>query len=85
MRPRRVILAATAVLLAVLFIAPIRSYRNAQTHLHRAQVQLATAQAQQRHLAHQLQEAGTRHAVVEQARMLGYVFPGETPYVVVSP
>ena len=85
MRPRRVILAITAVVLAVLFIAPIRSYRSAQAHLRRAEIQLQAAEGQSHRLTRDLQDAGTRHALVEQARMLGYVFPGETPYVVVGP
>jgi cell division protein FtsB len=85
MRPRRVILIATAILVAVLFISPIRSYQEAQSHLARAKSQLAAAQADNARLVAQLARAGTRGALVEQARALGYVFPGETPYSVVTP
>ena len=85
MRPRRVVLAVTSVVLAVLFVAPIRSYRDAEGHLARAKAQLAAASAQDREAASQLQHAGTRQATIEQARMLGYVFPGETPFVVIKP
>ena len=85
MRLRRAITLGTALLLAVLFIAPIRSYRSAQQHLSHAQAQIAAAVAQRDALTRQLQDANTRHAMVEQARALGYVFPGETPYVVLAP
>ena len=85
MRPRRAITLATALLLAILFIAPIRSYRSAQQHLAHARAQLTSAVRERSLLSRQIEEAGTRHAMVEQARALGYVFPGETPFVVVAP
>ncbi len=82
---RRLITLGTALLLAVLFIAPIRSYSSAQEHLSRAKAQLAIAVDQRDTLTRQLQDATTRHSMIEQARTIGYVFPGETPYVVLTP
>ena len=85
MRPRRAILTITAIVLVVLFVAPIRSYRAAQEHLVRARSELARAKSEERQLARALDRSGSREALVQQARALGYVFPGETAYVVVTP
>ena len=84
MRPRRVILAITAVVLAVLFIQPIRAYRAAQVHHQRAEVSLARATADHTDLERRVAESDTRAAMVAEARSLGFVFRGETPYIVVS-
>ena len=84
MRPRRVILAITAVVLAVLFIQPIRAYRAAQDHHRRAEAALARANADHADLARRVADSDTRAAMVAEARSLGFVFRGETPYIVVS-
>ena len=84
MRPRRVILAVTAVALAVLFIQPIRAYRAAEDHHRRAEISLARAQEDHAALARRVAESGTRAAMAAEARSLGFVFRGETPYIVVT-
>ena len=78
------ILAVTAVVLAVLFIQPIRSYRAAQDHHRRAEVALARAHVEHDDLARRAAESDTRGALVAEARSLGFVFRGETPYIVVT-
>jgi cell division protein FtsB len=70
---------------ALLFIAPLQSYQKAQAHLARARAQMTSVQQQNAALLAQLHDAGSRGAMIAQARALGYVFPGETPYVVVGP
>ena len=84
MRPRRVILAVTAVVLAVLFIQPIQAYRAAQDHHRRAEIALAGVRAEHDDLARRAAESDTRGALVAEARSLGFVFRGETPYIVVT-
>jgi cell division protein FtsB len=76
---------ALAVVLGVLFIQPIQSYRAAQDHLQRAQAELAAARAQRDELSRRLAEADTHGALVAEARSLGFVFRGETPYTIVTP
>jgi hypothetical protein len=79
-----VILAVTAVVLAVLFIQPIQAYRAAQDHHGRAETELARARADHDDLARRAAESDTRGALVAEARSLGFVFRGETPYIVVT-
>lgn len=84
MRPRRVILAITAVVLAILFIQPIQAYRNATDHHRRAETDLARATTDRDALARRVAESDTRGALVAEARSLGFVFRGETPFIVVT-
>ena len=84
MRPRRAILAVLAVVLGVLFIQPIQSYRAAQDHLRRAQADLASAREQRDELSQRMTKADTRGALVAEARSLGFVFRGETPITIVT-
>jgi Septum formation initiator len=79
-----VILAITAVALAVLFIQPVRAYRAAQDHHRRAEASLARAKTDHAALARRVAESDTRAAMVAEARSLGFVFRGETPFIVVS-
>jgi hypothetical protein len=85
MRPRRIVLAVTATLLVILFVQPVRAYRNAHAHLHTAQGQLANARAEHDRLTRDLAFAGTPGALLREARRLGYIYPGETPWVITQP
>jgi hypothetical protein len=85
MRPRRIVLALTAVVLAILFVQPVRAYRNAHAHLRTAQAQLAGVRTEHDRLQRELAAAGTPGALVREARRLGYIYPGETPWVIAQP
>ncbi len=74
----------TAVVLAVLFIQPIQAYRAAQDHHRRAELALARVKAEHDDLARRTAESDTRGALVAEARSLGFVFRGETPFIVVT-
>jgi hypothetical protein len=82
MRPRRIVLVVTAIILAILFIQPVRAYRDANAHLRTARAQLANARADRERLGRDLAMAGTPGALLREARRLGYIYPGETPYVI---
>jgi cell division protein FtsB len=82
---RRVVAALIIVGFGFLFVAPLQSYQSAQGHLARARTLLASVQAQNTALTAQLRDAQSRGALITQARALGYIFPGETPYVVIGP
>ena len=82
-RPLRwVVLVGGACLIAVLYYGPVKSYVSA-SH------QLAERKAEVRQLAHEkavleqrLSISGTGQALLEEARRLGYVRPGEHLFVV---
>ena len=74
----------TAVVLAVLFIQPIQAYRAASDHHRRAELALVRVKSEHDDLARRAAESGTRGALVAEARSLGFVFRGETPYIVVT-
>lgn len=85
MRLRRLLALVAVVLLAALFVAPVRSYRSAQDRLDRARQELAAAQAGRAELERRRNALGTRQALIREARTRHYVFPGETPYAVELP
>ena len=75
----------TAVVLAVLFIQPIRAYRAAQDHHRRAEVVAGPRATPNTTISPVVSaESDTRGALVAEARSLGFVFRGETPYIVVT-
>jgi cell division protein FtsB len=84
-RLRRLIALVAVLVLAGLFVAPVRSYRSAQDRLADARRELTTAQTARMELERRREELGTRAALVREARSRHYVFPGETPYAVELP
>ncbi|MBM3680092.1 MAG: hypothetical protein FJW81_01985 [Actinobacteria bacterium] len=79
---RRLIVIGIVVLLAVLFVQPIRGYRAAQEELDRARVQLREAREAKQRAVEERDALGTREMLVREARRRGYIFPGETPFSV---
>jgi len=70
------------VVLAVLFVQPIRAYRSAQEELDRARVHLREAREVKQRAVEERDALGTREMLVREARRRGYIFPGETPFSV---
>ncbi len=85
MRLRRLIALVVVLVLAGLFVAPVRSYRSAQDRLAAARHELVAAEHVRADLERRREELGTRRALVREARIRHYVFPGETPYAVELP
>ena len=85
MRLRRLLALVAVVVLAGLFVAPVRSYRSAQDRLGDARRELTAAQATRTELERRRDDLGTRRALIREARTRHYVFPGETPYAVELP
>jgi type II secretory pathway pseudopilin PulG len=79
---RRIIVIGIVVVLAVLFVQPIRAYRSAQEELDRARVQLREAREVKQRAVEERDALGTREMLVREARRRGYIFPGETPFSV---
>jgi cell division protein FtsB len=70
------------VLVALLYARPLRSYVGTKHDLARRAADVQALKAEKRELQHRLAQSSTGEALVEQARTLGYVHPGEHLYIV---
>jgi hypothetical protein len=77
---RKAIVIGVVVLLAVLFVQPIRAYRSAQAELESARQELREARVAKERAVEERDALGTREMLVREARRRGYIFPGETPF-----
>jgi cell division protein FtsB len=86
--PRRLIAAALAVVcgwVAYAVYAEIAASHSLDSRLHSAQQQNAALRHQIDQRRAEIAQAQTREWLVEEARKLGYVLPGEQVYVVTTP
>lgn len=77
---RKLLLLGIVVVVAVLFVQPVRAYLGAQQDLTATTAQLEEAKAAKAAMLERRDTLGTRAALVQEARRRGYIFPGETPY-----
>lgn len=70
------------VLVGLLYARPLSSYVGTKHDLARRAADVQALKAEKRELQHRLAQSSTGEALVEQARMLGYVRPGEHLYIV---
>jgi cell division protein FtsB len=78
--------AAVAVLLFVgLYVGPVRSYLAAKRDARQVRVEVQGLRAEQARLKERLRVARSDAAVIALAREQGFIFPGETPYLVHLP
>jgi cell division protein FtsB len=73
---------AAIVLVAFLYVRPLRSYVDTKRELTGRSADVQALKAEKRELQHRLAQSSTGEALVEQARRLGYVRPGERLYIV---
>ena len=73
---------AAIVLVAFLYVRPLRSYVDTKRELTGRAADVQALKAEKRELQHKLAQSSTGEALVEQARRLGYVRPGERLYSV---
>jgi cell division protein FtsB len=73
---------AAIVLVAFLYVRPLRSYVDTKRELSGRAADVQALKAEKRELQHKLAQSSTGEALVEQARRLGYVRPGERLYIV---
>lgn len=69
-------------LVAFLYYRPLRAYVDTKRTLESRAAQVRSLEAQQRTLKRRLARAGSRDALVRQARRLSLVKPGERLYIV---
>jgi cell division protein FtsB len=70
------------VLVGLLYARPLQSYIDTKRDLARRATDVRTLKAERRELKHRLAESATREALLRQARVLGYVRPGERLFVI---
>jgi cell division protein FtsB len=73
---------AAIVLVGLLYARPLRSYLDTKHELAGRAADVQALKAEKRELQHRLAQSSTGEALVEQARRLGYVRPGERLYIV---
>jgi cell division protein FtsB len=73
---------AAIVLVGLLYARPLRSYVDTKHELTKRTADVQALKAEKRELQHRLAQSSTGEALVEQARRLGYVRPGEHLYIV---
>jgi len=70
------------VLVGLLYARPLQSYVGTKHELTKRTADVQALKAEKRELQHRLAQSSTGEALVEQARRLGYVRPGEHLYIV---
>jgi cell division protein FtsB len=73
---------AAIVLVGLLYARPLQSYTGTKHELAQRAADVQALKAEKRELQHRLAQSSTGEALVEQARTLGYVHPGEHLYIV---
>jgi cell division protein FtsB len=69
-------------LVVFLYYRPLRSYVDARRSVRERTTEVQVLQAQKRALERRLARAGSRDALIRQARQLSLVKPGERLYIV---
>jgi cell division protein FtsB len=70
------------VLVGLLYARPLRSYVQTKHELAQRAEEVRTLKAERRDLQHRLAESSTGEALMQQARRLGLVHPGERLFIV---
>ena len=78
----RVLAIGALCLIAFLYYRPLRSYVDAKRTMQARNAEVQALKAQKRSLEKRLARAGSREALVRQARRLSLVKPGERLYIV---
>jgi Septum formation initiator len=69
-------------LVAFLYYRPLRAYVDAKRSVRERSAQVQVLEAQKRALERRLARAGSRDALIREARQLSLVKPGERLYIV---
>ena len=77
-----IVAVAGACLIAYLYYRPVRAYISASHQLSARTAEVRSLAREKAQLAERLAQAGTTQAMLDEARRLGYVRPGEQLFVV---
>jgi hypothetical protein len=78
----RVLAVGAICLVAFLYYRPLRAYVDARRTMHERSAEVQALEAQKHALERRLARAGSRDALIRQARQLSLVKPGERLYIV---
>jgi cell division protein FtsB len=81
-RAKRFAALVAGLLVLALYVGPVRSYLSAKQATREARADVQRLRAQHRGLTRRLKTARSDAAVIAEARQIGFIYPGETPYVV---
>ena len=84
-RAKRFAAAVAVVLFVGLYVGPVRSYLGAKRDARAARVEVQRLRSEQVALRERLRVARSDAAIIALAREQGFIFPGETPYLVHLP
>ena len=77
-----IVAVAGVCLIAYLYYRPVKAYMSASHQLAATKAEVKALAAQKAELAERLASSGTGQALIQEARRLGYVRPGEQLFVV---
>jgi len=77
-----IVAVAGACLIAYLYYRPVRAYISASHQLSARKAEVRSLARQKAQLAERIAHSGTGQAMLQEARRLGYVRPGEQLFVV---
>jgi len=69
-------------LIGLLYVQPVRSYRETSAALDRRSAEVSALREERRQLERRLADSTSDAALLRQARRLGFVKPGERLYIV---
>jgi cell division protein FtsB len=82
LRPVRLLALGGIVLLGLLYWRPLHTYVSTRHELQMRRADVRALRAENSELERQIAQAGTAAAVIRDARLIGYVKPGERLFIV---
>ena len=82
LRPIRLLALGGILLLGLLYWRPLHTYMSTRQELQGRRADVRALRSEKAELERQIAQAGTASALVRDARLLGYVKPGERLFIV---
>jgi cell division protein FtsB len=82
LRPTRLLALGGILLLGLLYWKPLHTYMSTRQELQARRADVRALRAEKSELDRRIAQAGTSTALVREARLLGYVKPGERLFIV---
>jgi cell division protein FtsB len=82
LRPIRLLALGGILLLGLLYWRPLHTYMSTRQELQGRRADVRALRSEKTELERQIAQAGTANALVRDARLLGYVKPGERLFIV---
>jgi hypothetical protein len=82
LRPIRLLALGGILLLGLLYWRPLHTYMSTRQELQGRRADVRALRSEKTELVRKIAQAGTANALVRDARLLGYVKPGERLFIV---